>query len=247
MTTYVLVPGACHGGWWYDPLVGGLRERGCTAVAVTLRGLAAGDDLAVLPAINLDSHLAEVADVVAGADDDVVLVGHSYAGSVITGVADRLPERVRALVYLDAFVPGDGDSCWAMTDDEQRRWYLDGAGETGLGVPPLPFFDERAKPHPLGTLVQRIRLTGAWRRVPVKHFVAATARAGHSPFADTTERLQADPEFTVHVWDVRHNVLAEGPDRVLALLDGLSPRQVRGSSGEPGDSRSGGRDAEGTG
>jgi pimeloyl-ACP methyl ester carboxylesterase len=221
MTTYVLVPGACHGGWWYDPLVEPLTERGGTAVAVTLRGLAAGDDLAVLPAITLDTHLEQVAEVVAGLDDDVVLVGHSYAGCVLSGVADRLPDRIRALVYLDAFVPGDGDSCWSMTDDEQRAWYLDGAGETGLGVTPLPFFDPRARPHPLGTLVQRSRLTGAWRRVPVKHYVAATGWPGPSPFAATTARVQADPEFTVHVWDVRHNVLAGGPERVLDLLAGV--------------------------
>jgi hypothetical protein len=69
--------------------------------------------------------------------------------------------------------------------------------------------------------VQRIRLTGAWRRVPVKHYVAATAWRGPSPFGATTERVLADPEFAVHVWEVRHNVLAEGPDRVLALLAGL--------------------------
>jgi hypothetical protein len=50
-----------------------------------------------------------------------------------------------------------------MTDDEQRRWYLEGAGATGLGVAPLPFFDPRARPQPLGTVVQRIRLSGAWR------------------------------------------------------------------------------------
>src|SRR5438309_8575591 len=110
MTTYVLVPGACHGGWWYAPLVEQLEARGCTVEAVTLRGLAADDDLAGLPAVTLDTHIAQVADVVGGAADDVVLVGHSYAGSVISGVADRLPDRVRALVYLDAFVPEDGDS-----------------------------------------------------------------------------------------------------------------------------------------
>ena len=220
MTTFVLVPGACHGGWWYDPLVERLHERGHTALAVTLLGLAPDDDLAALPAITLDTHVAQLAEVVAGLDGEVVLVGHSYAGCVISGVADRLPERVRALVYLDGFVPGDGDTCWSMTNDEQRAWYLDGAAETGLGVAPLPFFEARAKPHPLGTLVQRSRLTGAWRRVPVKHYVAGTAWAGESPFAATTRRVKADPEFTVHEWDVRHNVLAEGPDRVLELLTG---------------------------
>lgn len=221
MTTFVLVPGACHGGWWYDPLAARLRDRGDTALTVTLRGLAPDDDLAALPAITLDTHVGQLAEVVAGADEAVVLVGHSYAGSVITGVADRVPERVRALVYLDAFVPGDGDSCWTMTNDEQRAWYLDGAGATGLGVAPLPFFEARARAHPLGTLVQRLRLTGAWRSVPVKHYVAATAWPGGSPFAPTTERVQADPGFTVHVWDVRHNVLADGPDRVLGLLTSL--------------------------
>jgi hypothetical protein len=54
--------------------------------------------------------------------------------------------------------------------------------------------------------------------VPVEHYVAATAWPGESPFAATTRRLQGDPEFRVHVWDVRHNVLAEGPGRVLELL-----------------------------
>lgn len=57
----------------------------------------------------------------------VVLLGHSYAGTVITAVADRMPSRVRALVYLDAFIPEDGDSCWIMTNDEQREWYISGA------------------------------------------------------------------------------------------------------------------------
>jgi pimeloyl-ACP methyl ester carboxylesterase len=173
-----------------------------------------------------------VAGVVAGAGEPVVLVGHSYAGSVVTGVADLLPARVRALVYLAAFVPDDGDSCWAMTDDEQRRWYLEGAGATGLGVAPLPFFDPRARPQPLGTVVQRIRLSGAWRAAPVEQYVAATAWPGASPFAATTARVQADPEFTVHVWDVRHDVLAAGPDRVLALLADLRgvPPPRRGPS-----------------
>jgi pimeloyl-ACP methyl ester carboxylesterase len=228
MTTYVLVPGACHGGWWYDPLVERLAEKGHRAEAVTLRGLAVDDDLATLPAITLDTHVAQVTEVVAGIDDEVVLVGHSYAGSVISGVADAAPGRIAALVYLDAFVPADGDSCWAMTDDEQRAWYLDGAEETGLGVAPLPFFDARARPHPLGTLVQRIRLTGAWRQVRVKHYVAATAWPGPSPFAATTRRVRDDLEFTVHQWDVRHNVLAEGPDRVLDLLVGVGRDTLSG-------------------
>lgn len=85
---------------------------------------------------------------------DVVLVGHSYGGTIISGVADRASQRVRALVYLDAFVPEDGDSCFSVTNDDERQ-YIQGAGRTGITVDPLPFFDPRARPHPLVTLVQR--------------------------------------------------------------------------------------------
>lgn len=223
MTTFLLVPGACHGGWWYDPLVEALRAEGHDARAVTLSGLDPGDPQPPTEAITLDRHVddAETALLAVAPPGGAVLVGHSYAGTVITAVADRMPDRVRALVYLDAFVPDDGDSCFAMTDDEQRRWYVEGAGRTGVGVDPLPFFEERARPHPLATLVQRVRLRGAWTSVPIKHYVAATGWPGQSPFASTTARLQADPAWAVHVWDTRHNVLWDGPGRVRDLLVGL--------------------------
>ena len=222
MTTFVLVPGACHGGWWYEPLVGALAAAGHTGHAVTLAGLDPQGPQPPPEAIALERHVDDAATAMLDAPGDgVVLVGHSYGGTVITAVADRVPERVAALVYLDAFVPDDGDSCWAMTTDEQRRWYVEGAGRTGLGVDPLPFFDARARPHPLATLVQRVSLTGAWRSVPVTHYVAATQWPEPSPFAPTTARLQGDPAWTVHVWDTRHNVLWDGPGRVLDLLTGI--------------------------
>lgn len=232
MATFVLVPGACHGGWWYEPLVLRLQAHGHAASAVTLAGL--GDDAGATHAsITLDSHVDEatgaaVAAAAAAAaereDGELVLVGHSYGGSVITGVADRISDRVGALVYLDAFVPEDGDSCFAMTDDEQRRWYIEGSGRTGVAVDPLPFFDERARPHPLA-LVQKSRLSGAWRAVAVKHYVAATDWSGRSPFAPTTERVRADPGWTLHEWATRHNVMHDGPERVLELLLGLTAPQ----------------------
>jgi pimeloyl-ACP methyl ester carboxylesterase len=222
MTTFVLVPGACHGGWWYAPLVEALAAAGHAGHAVTLTGLDPRGPQPPAEVITLERHVDDVAKAVLDAPGDgVVLVGHSYGGTVVTAVADRVPERVAALVYLDAFVPDDGDSCWAMTTDEQRRWYVEGAGRTGLGVDPLPFFDARARPHPLATLVQRVSLTGAWRSVPVKHYVAAARWAEPSPFAPTTARLQGDPAWTVHVWDTRHNVLWDGPGRVLDLLTGI--------------------------
>lgn len=214
MTTFVLVPGACHGGWWYEPLVRAIEADGHRADALTLAGLE--DEPRPGRPITLRTHVDQVAAALP-AGGEVVLVGHSYAGAVITGVADRLSTRVAGLVYLDAFLPVDGDSCWSMTNDEQRAWYVRGCAATGDGVDPLPFFDDRARPHPVATLLQSLPLTGAWRDVPVRHYAAATW-PGVSPMALSTRRAEADPGFVVHHWDSRHNVLADGPDLVLGLL-----------------------------
>ena len=220
MATVVLVPGACHGGWWFEPLVRRLTELGHDAHPVTLAGVSerTGE---LTGRVNLESHVAETVELVrATAAEQVVLVGHSYAGSVITGVADEIPERIAALLYLDAFVPADGDSCWTMTNDEQRRWYIDDAGDTGLAVNPLPFFDARASAHPLASFVQRSRLSGAWRTVPIKHYALAAAPQWlpMSPFVPTADRLRPDPEWTVHDLPIGHNVLANGPELVLNLI-----------------------------
>jgi hypothetical protein len=81
------------------------------------------------------------------------------------------PRRSSTLLYLDAFVPDHSESCWSMTNDEQRQWYSNGSGHTGLAVAPLPF-DERARPHPLGTLMKKSRFSGRWKTIPRKHYGA---------------------------------------------------------------------------
>lgn len=218
MAWYVLVPGACHGGWWFEPVAEALRRAGHTADAVTLSGLDPAGPAA--PAANLDTHVDEVVRLLDARHEPAVLVGHSYAGSVVTGVADRRPAQVAALLYLDAFVPDDGDSCWSMTNDEQRQWYRAATAATGLAVDPLPFFDSRARPHPVGTLLQRSTLTGAFRRVPRKHYALAAAPEWlpHSPFVAVAAGLRDDPDWTVVDLESGHNVLAKGADDLLPLL-----------------------------
>lgn len=212
--TVVLIPGACHGGWWYDPVVEALTADGQPATAVTLPGLEQRP--AVDRLITLDTHIEHTLAALPH-DGPVVLVGHSYSGMVITAVADRIPDRVTALVYLDAVLPHDGDSCWDLINDEHRQWYISGCARTGYGVDPLPFFDDRARPHPVATLLQAASLTGAWQQVPTKHYVAATWPE-ESPMATSTDRADADPEFAVHHWDTGHNVLADSPRHVLDLI-----------------------------
>ena len=158
MTTYVLVPGACHGAWCFDDLAARSFAR-TPSVAVTLTGIAERAHL-LHAGVNLQTHIADVLAELAVHDvSEAVLVGHSYGGMVITAVADRVPERVDALVYLDALVPRDGESCRQLVNDEERQWYLD-VDDTGYGVRPMPFFDSRATAHPLASFLQRIELTG---------------------------------------------------------------------------------------
>jgi len=97
---------------------------------------------------------------------------------------------------------------------------VSGCARTGYGVDPLPFFDDRARPQPVATFLQAVSLTGAWQQVPSKHYVAATWPE-ESPLAKSTRRAHSHPDFVVHHWDTRHNVLADGPHHVLELIRSL--------------------------
>lgn len=135
MTTFLLVPGANHGGWWYQPLVERLADAGHRGVAITLPGLDP-DTEASTQLITLDDHVAHaVAEfekiTSSNGGREVVLVGHSYGGSIVSAVADAKPSHVRALVYLDALLPEDGDSSWSMTNNDEHEWYV-------TEVPPGP-------------------------------------------------------------------------------------------------------------
>src|SRR5512138_645879 len=116
MPAFVLVHGAWHGAWCWSRVLPGLRAAGHTAHAVTLTGV--GERAHLLSRdITLDTHVRDVVNLIVCEElDDVVLVGHSYGGLVITGAADRLladdPTRIAHLVYVDAVVPHPGE-CWA--------------------------------------------------------------------------------------------------------------------------------------
>jgi len=110
MVNYVLVHGGWHGAWCWDKVVPLLQAAGHSVYAPTLTGL--GEQAALLtPEIGLDTHIQDVVNLIETKElQQVILVGHSYSGMVITGVADRVPDRIAHLVYLDAVIPRDGQS-----------------------------------------------------------------------------------------------------------------------------------------
>jgi pimeloyl-ACP methyl ester carboxylesterase len=110
MTDYVLVHGAWHGSWCWKRVRQRLTAKGHQVFTPTLTGL--GERVHLLSRdVSLDTYIADVVNLLIWEDlRDIVLVGHSYGGTVVRHVADQLPDRVRSLVYLDAFVPEDGKS-----------------------------------------------------------------------------------------------------------------------------------------
>jgi pimeloyl-ACP methyl ester carboxylesterase len=169
---FVLVHGAFHGGWCWRDVTAQLRALGHVVFTPTLTGLGERSHLAS-PAVDLSTHVQDVANVIEWEElRDVVLVGHSYGGMVITGVADRLAERLAALVYLDALVPQDGQCALDLQPPERRESILEEVAANGgwLWPPRTAAFygvrdprrrgwvDGKCTPQPFHTLFERLRL-----------------------------------------------------------------------------------------
>ena len=137
MATFVLVHGAWHGGWCWGPLELALRGGGHDVTSPTLTGLGERSHLAS-PDIVPDTHVLDIVNHIKWEDlEDVILVGHSYGGVIITGVAGRLPERIRALVYLDAIVPEkSGVSAIANRNPERTAAFRAQLANGGFMVEP---------------------------------------------------------------------------------------------------------------
>jgi pimeloyl-ACP methyl ester carboxylesterase len=150
MATFILIPGGWQGGWVYQQVADLLTAHGHTALPVTLAGL--GDRSA--PLANLDTHIGEVAALVRAQRGEVVLVGQSYGGMIVSGGADAAPSRLRALVYVDAYVPESGDSVWSLTTPRFRDLFVVGASADGLLCAPPPGLDPRCRPQPMATFLQ---------------------------------------------------------------------------------------------
>lgn len=221
---FVMVPGGWQGGWVFDPVAAQLRRKGHQVEAVTLSGLEPEGPVAVDRPPNLDSHIEQVAEVIERSTEaPLALCGHSYGGMVIAGVADRLGERIDQLVFIDAYVPDDGDSCWSLTSDSFREVFIAGSRADGRWVAVPDGLDERARPHALASFVQSIKLVGGRGSAPLRTFISGGPWAG-SPFGTLTERLRSDPDWTVREIAVGHNIARRDPDALAAALDALAAR-----------------------
>jgi len=221
--TYVFIPGGWQGAWAFDNITERLAKLNKKCFALTLPGLEPERE-AQSRVINLDTHIQFVVDFILRENiNNVILCGYSYSGMAITGCADRIPERILALVYIDAYIPKQGDSCWTLTNDLFRDVFAKGAGVDGVTVAVPEGGDPRRRPHPLGAFMQQVQLTGNHEKILNRAFIYHTGWAD-TPFTVQYESLKNSPGWHVETLDCGHNAMRENPDGLTQILCSLEDR-----------------------
>ncbi len=239
MSTFVLVHGAWRGGWCWDRVRRMLRAQGHDVFTPTLTGVADRSHL-LSPHIDLETHINDVANLLVWEElSDVVLCGHSYAGCVVAGVADRAPERIASLVHLDAFAPRHGQSFYDILPPELKEPQLAAARLTGEGwhVPPVPaeFFnvnaadrtwvDRQCTPQSLATFQQPVRLTGRLDTIDNVSFIWASDWEG-SPFGHFSQQAKQAGWDTMEI-ACGHDVMIDRPAQLTEALLSAAHRQAK--------------------
>jgi pimeloyl-ACP methyl ester carboxylesterase len=227
--TFVLVHGAWHGGWSWVRVADRLRARGHIVFAPTLTGLGERAHL-LRPGIDLSLHIADVVGVIKYERlNDVVLVGHSYGGCVISGIAEAMPDAIASIVFLDAFIPDNGDATVDLVPpavQEVIRAALQ-RGDTTVPVRDAAAFkvnekdrawvDALATPQPIGTMIEKIKLSGARERIAKKTYIRASGYPNVS-FEKAQARAKADRTWRTYEVPCGHDVMIDDPDRLTEIL-----------------------------
>ena len=227
--TFVLVHGAWHGGWCWRRVADRLRQRGHEVFTPTLTGLGERAHL-MNSGIMLATHITDVVNLIKYERlNDIVLCGHSYAGFVISGVAEQAEKAIASIVFLDAFFPANGQTCL----DENRPGVRDAVtalvqkGE--IGIPPRPaeafgvnekdraWVDALCGPQPIATFTDKIALTGARERIAKKTYIRAKGY-DNPAFDAALAKVKNNSAWRVHELPSGHDVMVDQPDKLAEIL-----------------------------
>jgi pimeloyl-ACP methyl ester carboxylesterase len=244
MATYVLVPGFWLGAWAWRAVTDELRSRGHDVYPLSLTGLGERVHLA-RPDIDLDTHVTDVVNLLRYEDlCDVVLVGHSYAGLVVTAAADRETSRVSELIYVDSGPLPDGVAQVEFSAPEEQAQTAAAVAEHGDGwrLPPPPWKElaamasdvddamvamlaERSVDQPYATATTPVRLTGAWEPIPRLGILSSFTIAQTEQMADTVPiaRHMAGERWRFVELPTWHWPMLSRPAELAAILDGGAP------------------------
>jgi pimeloyl-ACP methyl ester carboxylesterase len=229
MSTLVLVHGAWHGGWCWGRVRPLLQERGHVVLTPTLTGVSDRAHL-LSPAVGLGTHIEDVVRLIESEDlRDVVLVGHSYAGVVVSGVVSRIPQRIARRVHLDAFVPRDGEAAIDLLPEHIAHHYRESVAGPGFGwlIPPrslevlgvtdqadLDWLTPRLTPHPWATYTEPVHLSSAEADVAGTFVEATSWMRVFEPFAQRARERGWD----LHDIATGHEVMVTAPTALAETL-----------------------------
>jgi pimeloyl-ACP methyl ester carboxylesterase len=227
--TFVLVHGAWHGGWCWRRVADLLQKQGHKVFTPTMTGLGERSHL-IDAKVNLATHITDIVNVIKWEGlRDIVLVGHSYGGCIISGVAEQMGDAIGSIVFLDAFVPENGDTLATKASQPVREAIagLVEKGETAMKPVSAAVFrvnekdrawvDAMCTPHPVATLTDKITITGARDRIAKRAYIRAKGYPS-VPFDGFHERLKADAGWRVYELPCGHDVMVDMPDRLSEVL-----------------------------
>jgi pimeloyl-ACP methyl ester carboxylesterase len=238
VSTYVLVHGAWRGSWIWKRVRRMLQAQGHEVFTTTHTGVGDRSHLSA-PGVNLDTHITDVANLLRWEElSDVILVGHSYGGCVISGVADRETDRIGALVYLDAFVLENGQCLNDMIPQDVRRERIAEAQKLGEGwrLPPISAEEFNVNPkdrdwvnrqstwQSLACFEQPLRLTGALHQIKNVTYIWPSDWSP-SPFPQFYEKAKAKGWKTIAI-DCGHDVMLDRPEELARELLAISSRNA---------------------
>ncbi|MGI9308246.1 MAG: alpha/beta fold hydrolase [Gammaproteobacteria bacterium] len=239
----VLVHGAGHGGWCWRDTASRLRDLGYRVFTPTLTGLGERVHLRS-PEVTLDTHIDDVINLIRAEElDEIVLVGHSYGGTVITGVCDRVKDRIRLVVFLDANTPGDGEATIPnlnpelvekMTGEPLLDGYLLPVMEPKiLGIDPADvatskWVRRQLSEQPIQTVTQKIKLqNGGSEGLPRCFILTTPSQFLRDWQREKLEEIRADSSWDYSEWLVGHDAMIISPCETAELLHKKIERQGR--------------------
>lgn len=227
--TFVLVHGAWHGGWCWQRVADRLRGDGHRVFTPTLTGLGERSHL-LRTGIDLQTHIADVVNVLKWEGlTDVVLCGHSYGGFIISGVAEEMASAIRSIVFLDAFVPRNGETVQDLTGPAVQDGIRSALQRSDLAIPPRlaeafgvnaadrAWVDRLCVGQPIGTFTDKIALTGTRDRIARKSYIRAKSYANPG-FDRAYDALKSDPSWRTYDVACGHDVMVDAPDRLTEIL-----------------------------
>ena len=226
MATYVLIPGGYGGAWQWRKIVQILTGAGHEVITPSLTGMGERVHLAN-PDVDLATHIQDVVNFIKFSNlSNVILVGLSYSGMVATCVAELVPAQIKRLVYLDAYVPQDGQ---AMVDlllpevVEGTMQIVDTLGDGWKG--PVPsHLDSRCTPQPIKTATQPLVVRNPTAATLPRAFIFCTEDKGegidafHIPIVDAAERARKDDRYLYFEMAATHQVVETHPEELAQVL-----------------------------